>query len=283
MKNKLFNYSTIQPFNKVKERSAFTLAETIITLVIIGIIASIGIRSMVRKLDNTIGLYYYAAYQTLSEAAQAVIGEQSTAGANYSALPTDGTDRCNKFGQWLNVSTVTGSLNCTSSATGFNTSSTNFAAATPDMILRSGAKIYNLRSGSSAIAEINDTAYTIFIDVDGTNGNSKMWEDIFPFYLTTSGRVVPLINSSAAAGPLNAGGADTKYLEMNIQYMGADYQGHWALQGVDFRTAACRSGYLFPNSNTAPSYCSPVGAGNTRLAICQTNPCEIIPVKPVKF
>lgn len=62
---------------------------------------------------------------------------------------------------------------------------------------------------------INEVGYIVYIDVDGSKGNSTLWDDVYPFYITMSGRVVPAFDS--AANPDGAGADSVHHLQVSVK------------------------------------------------------------------
>ena len=74
-----------------------------------------------------------------------------------------------------------------------------------------GSYDYRLDSRIYAIS-----GFTVFVDIDGAGkGSSTLWDDIFPFYISTDGEVYP-------GYPLNAGNTRLKYIGGNSSYLNVD-------------------------------------------------------------
>lgn len=59
------------------------------------------------------------------------------------------------------------------------------------------------------------SGFTVFMDIDGSKGSGTLWDDVFPFYITTDGQVYP-------AYPLNAADSRLKYIAGNSSYLNTD-------------------------------------------------------------
>ena len=77
---------------------------------------------------------------------------------------------------------------------------------TPHIVLQNGLKIY-IASDYGEIDQLNDsvdeadkTGFTIYIDVDGKRSKTRLYDDVFPFYLAKSGKVIPGYDSNIVAG-----------------------------------------------------------------------------------
>lgn len=128
--------------------------------------------------------------------------------------------------------------------------------------------------------DTGEYGYLVYVDIDGEKGSSKLWEDVYPFYMTLSGQVVPVYNTSNGN---DFGGNSNNYLQTSIQYEKINAQGRrsitWLAKSVSFQQGACQSGFL----NSSTPYCK----GISTLPEC-ANPapgtkCSLKTVKPIKF
>ena len=128
--------------------------------------------------------------------------------------------------------------------------------------------------------DTGEYGYIVYVDIDGERGSSTLWEDVYPFYITLSGQVVPAFHSSDGD---NFGGNSDEYLQTSIQYEKINANGRrsitWLDKSVSFKEGACGSGYI----NSSTPYC----AGVVEHAECSSNvsgsKCTLKTVKPVKF
>ena len=128
--------------------------------------------------------------------------------------------------------------------------------------------------------DTGEYGYIVYVDIDGAKGSSTLWEDVYPFYITLSGQVVPAFHSSDGD---NFGGNSDEYLQTSIQYEKINANGRrsitWLDKSVSFKEGACGSGYI----NSSTPYCS----GVSEHAECSSNvsgsKCTLKTVKPVKF
>ena len=122
---------------------------------------------------------------------------------------------------------------------------------------------------------MDEGGYIVYVDVNGNAGDSILYEDVFPFYLTLSGTVVPGFPEDGS----ERGGNSKSDLEVSLQY--DDYSGQarvvkWLLKSTSFREAACKSGYI-----QTSSYCG----GMTIDDKCkvQDADCRLVPIRPIKM
>ena len=131
-----------------------------------------------------------------------------------------------------------------------------------------------------APVDTGEYGYVVYVDIDGKKGTSTLWDDVFPFYITLSGQVVPAYTTDDGS---DLGGNNNAYLQTSVQYEKISAQGRrkidWLLKSVSFKEGACKSGFL----NSSTPYCSGIG----KLSQCNTTAsgekCSLKIVKPVKF
>ncbi len=201
-------------------------------------------------------------------------------------VPRSGANFCKKFVEYSN--TKTGTSEC--SGSNITAALTDFSGATPDIVFRNGMKLYNIHNTPGDISDLqNNTAggsydgvenvntygYTVYLDIDGDKGSSTLWEDVFKFYITMSGKVIP-----AYAGDI--GGSNSRYLMTSVMKEEITADGHrqikWIKKSVPFKEGACASNYVGINT----PYC----LGETVSAECPEgigNVCSLKHISPVKF
>ena len=132
--------------------------------------------------------------------------------------------------------------------------SRDFSSLTPHLTLTNGLRIY-IGSDYAEIAELSDSVnendrigFIIYIDVNGKSGKSMLYEDIFPFYLVKSGKVIPGYNPAIASGPVSR-----DYMGVNVifdSYTDGTRSVKLLLKDANFKKAACVAGYV-----TSATYC----------------------------
>ncbi len=205
-------------------------------------------------------------------------------------LPRKGQNFCKEFEARIN--SKAGASICEGDPITSNTK--DFSSKTPDIVLRNGMALYNVSQDPVQIAALanntqdasyegvpntNEYGYTVYIDIDGKSGDSKLWEDIYPFYITLSGRVIPAYDKNE--NPEGAGGDSSDYLQVSVQQEGINIHGKrtilWLEKSVPFNVGACRMGYVGKNT----PYCS----GLEYEEGCGVNgiDCKLKKIVPVKF
>ena len=136
-------------------------------------------------------------------------------------------------------------------------------------------------SNYGEIAELSDTedasdknGFVVYVDVNGKSGHGKLWEDVFPFYLLESGKIIPAYNDVTPAG-----GNNMDHLKVNVVY--DDYSGpnralKLLMKDANFRSAACAVGYV-----KSEKYCD----GKVQYDLCKdiVRDCRMIVKEPVKM
>ena len=213
---------------------------------------------------------------------------------NPITIPRMGKNFCQKFVSYVNTS-QTNAEECIGDLVDSNDETGYYADKKPDIILRNGMKIYNMSqdpvefdevlsgnsngkeyiTGEDDTVNIDEWGYLIYIDIDGSSGSSTLWQDVYPFYITMSGKVIPAYNEDTLEG-----GADKKYLMFGVfqEIGGGSADRLWIAKSAPFKDAACKSGYL----KDATPYCSTVPAV-TKKETCNTDDCKIEVITPLKF
>ncbi len=207
-------------------------------------------------------------------------------------LPRQGKNFCKLFERHSNIMGNTDV--CSGSVISDGT--TNFADKKPDISLRNGLRIYNMHTDAKALAVLsgntqgglydgvpntNAWGYTVYVDIDGPKGDSQLWSDVYPFYITLSGKIIPGYDS---ANPGLSGGDSTRHLQVSVEYenyASGNRRIQWLAKSVPFKEGACLSGYI----GSATPYCrnnTPIN----KLSQCTTDGnslCRLKQIQPVKF
>lgn len=128
--------------------------------------------------------------------------------------------------------------------------------------------------------DTGEYGYTVYVDIDGDKGSSTLWEDVFPFYITLSGQVVPAYNTVDGT---ELGGSSNEYLQTSVQYEKINNHGRrtvdWLSKSVSYKEGACGSGFI----DSSTPYCS----GVSELPECSSgttgSKCTLKTVRPIKF
>lgn len=111
------------------------------------------------------------------------------------------------------------------------------------------------------------SGFTVYVDINGTQGDGTLWKDVFPFYITTTGRVFPAYPLDAASA--HVGGHNPAYLPTDVYYYKSTASSRKrvvAYSSVSYAEAVCRAGMVNPYS----PYCYNLGV------TAGTNPCSTI-------
>ncbi len=133
---------------------------------------------------------------------------------------------------------------------------------------------------STKTVDTGEYGYVVYVDIDGKKGSSTLWDDVFPFYITLSGQVVPAYTTDDGT---DLGGNNPFYLQTSVQYEKISSQGRrkidWLAKSVSFKEGACKSGFL----NSSTPYCSGIGELSQCSTAASGEKCSLKIVKPVKF
>lgn len=205
-------------------------------------------------------------------------------------LPRNGQNFCKLFVSYIN--TKTNSPECSGDAISDNI--TDLSSKTADITFRNGMRLYNVsqnpqeipdlannKEGGSyeGVPNVNTFGYTVYVDIDGESGSSTLWEDVYPFYITMSGMVIPAYDSE---NPEVSGGDSRNHLIISVEkdsYTLGRRQIQWLKKSVSFKEGACSSGFIAPET----PYCSGIVEENSCVSGDGRNLCRIKHIKPVKF
>ena len=207
-------------------------------------------------------------------------------------LPRKGMNFCKLFERHANI--MSGSDVCSGSV--ISSGTTDFSNKSPDITLRNGLLIYNMHSDAGAISMLanntqggvydgvpntNEWGYTVYVDIDGSKGDSQLWIDVYPFYITLSGKIIPAYDTSNSN---SSGGDSVRHLQVsaeNENYASGRRSTKWLARSVSFKEGACITGYV----GDATPYCKN-GTSFTKAGECTTNynsMCRVKQIMPVKF
>lgn len=204
-------------------------------------------------------------------------------------LPKKGAKFCELFERLVNIS-PTDSV-CDGSTVDDDT--TEFSDLTPDLILRNGVRLYNVHQDSALIPQLrivgqddetsekdmNQQGYIVYADVDGSKGSSILWEDVYPFFITLSGRVVPAYDKEA--NPDGSGGDSENHMQVSVKNETYSDNGHriirWLSKSVSFKEGGCQAGYV----NSSTQYCGGLFYNNE--CSLTNSSCQLKIIRPLKF
>ncbi len=208
-------------------------------------------------------------------------------------LPRKGMNFCKLFERHANI--MSGSDVCSGSV--ISNGTTDFSGKEPDITLRNGMRIYNMHSDAGAISMLsnniqggvydgvpntNSYGYTVYVDIDGVKGDSQLWSDVYPFYITLSGKIIPGYDTS---NPEQSGGDSVRHLQVSVEnenYNSGKRSTKWLAKSVPFKEGACIAGYV----GDGTPYCKN-GSSYAQAVECKTNNinsfCRVQQIQPVKF
>lgn len=170
----------------MKKVFAFTLAELIITLTIIAVIAALVIPILINVKPDTNNILFRKAFYTFSEAIYAIVNDTSLYDDDTPAFTSNALNSKNICQNLTNMLSITGDQNICSS------NSSNFGS-TPSFTLSNGI-VFFMPSSTKITA---NEKISIKIDVNGVNNgpnvlatqNNGCDGDWYEFYLYDNGKV----------------------------------------------------------------------------------------------
>jgi len=100
--------------------------------------------------------------------------------------------------------------------------------------------------------------FTVLADINGDRGSSTLWEDVYPFFISSNGKVYPGYPLDGARAELNdnpngyyLGGNNDKFLPTDVYYYSVTDDGSArkkmiAFSGVSYARALCSAGEIPP-------------------------------------
>ena len=172
-----------------------------------------------------------------------------------------------------------GSSSCSASAIAENT--TDFKGKTPHIVFANGLTVYisnyiNITALSDAEDTRDRVGFILFVDIDGSKGKSLLYEDVFPYYLTSGGKIIPGYKDTAGN---RAGAVNKDQLSVNVIYdsfKDSKREVKLLMKDTNFKRAACATGYV-----KSVKYC----AGDVQYELCKKdyNDCRFVINKPFKL
>ncbi len=299
------------------KRFAFSLAEVMVVLAIVTAVVAVSIKITKSRFDSVNRYLYYTAYSTLKTLVaevhlkinsetpniDQVTGE--TLPYNEAAPIWDGTETgknlCFGIAEFANL-TASGELCDTGAEKATvdniaNSPEPYFGAIKPSLILRNGMRLYSLTktespsilndftifnedgSESEALSDNARKAYLVYVDIDGERNDSTLWEDIYPFYITLNGYVIPAYKDGGIGGANNIVDMATSIEYDDVNPSNGNVNSRWLAKNITFQDAACRSGFV-----NALGYC---GSRETddicKKATDKYANCRVRVIAPIKI
>lgn len=313
-----------------RKKFGYTLTEVVIVMLVTTIIISISMKISKTKLNSLVSLTYYNTYSTLKSVTDEMLGdyraiddylltykkkfmtnpvfaEETCPGVQDCGditkswsmdkcacvptprtIPRKGENYCKQFVSYVNLDTN----NDECEGDQILSTTTDFSDKKPDLILRNGIKLFNLRQNAGKLSDldnniagesydgvsnINEYGYTVYADINGSQGKSILWDDVYPFYITMSGKVIPAYDKSI--NPDGAGGDSKLHLQISVLNE-ASNPPEWILKSVSFKEGACKMGYI----GTSTPYCSSTPAyGTDPKCVNPESDCRMKLIMPVRF
>lgn len=264
-------------------KKAFTMMELVIALAIVAILVMVTIPLAKNKMDKVDRFSYYVGFATVQDIAANIVA-QTTYDYDwnkYDEIPkTLDTVKtlCEKIKKDYNIS----SSDCNVTAGQMKTRLiSGFKEVTPHIKLSNGLSVY-IASDLVKIDNLDDAidvrdrvGYLLYVDVNGSKkGKGILYQDVYPFYILVTGKILPLYKADGVGGANNA-----ENLSVNVLY--DNYStGNRVVKAsqinVSYQTGACATRYI-----QSAKYCRsiPVDGSCTDA----NADCRFIVNKPMKF
>lgn len=200
---------------------------------------------------------------------------------------TESFDYCEKFSSFVNTKTET----CKGDQIAADV--TDFSGKNPDIVLRNGVRLFNISQDPVKIQildgnargstytktdgteiDIDEWGYTVYVDIDGeSNGQNTLWEDVYPFYVTLSGKVIPAYDADNAG---ESGGDSINHLQTSVSKLARGAKREWVVKSKTFKESACKMGYVKGN------YCGDI-RWDTDECPEDNNTCSLKTITPLKY
>ena len=288
--------------NSCLKYKAYTLAEVVLVMLVIAIVVGVSLKITKTKLDNILSVTYYYSYSTLADVNTQIIKRYNSTSEDdikpdstytLTTLPHTGDKYCETFASYVNTKTE----DCNGDA--IEASNTDFNSKIPDITLRNGVRLFNMSqnpapisilSGNSRgnkytkpddteVVDIDEWGYTVYIDIDGiSNGVNTLWEDVYRFYVTLSGNVIPAYDKDNAG---ESGGDSVQHLQTSVSKIIVGAKIEWVVKSKSFKESACKMGYV----KESTAYCKTNTAVTQDKSNCpdDDSTCSLKIITPIKF
>lgn len=260
--------------NKKGYKIAVTVAEVLISLLIVGILSMVLIRDVQLKKNQYYNNFMsYSAITNLNNNVQILLKEGCTAAdvpgvctAVKGYIPkvavSSGRGLCERLANNFNM---LGATNCNATASTITSSDTDFSAKIENFTTSNGMKFYNLQT-NPVVADASNLLYTVYVDIDGEQRKSLLGDDVIAFNIRTDGLILPVYNSKAAT--------DTGYFSASIKASGVILAG---TTNLNYQSAYCGvKGTYFNNTCNTNTYYT----GTCSIA---SSSCSVILNRPTFF
>lgn len=273
---------------------AFTLAEVLVVLLVIGIIITAGMGVQRAKKNYVNKFMAYSAFTNLKSGIDELVAEGCTDddlkpqvdGISYVCKGKSGYIPQVGQGGWgynnrglcerlTDKYNIVGNPNCNQPVVSSGT--TNFNGLTPNFKVTNSMKFYNF--GSNPTQYGSNYVYTVYLDIDGDARKGILGDDVLAFDISTDGGVI-LDNSANMANVIDT----TDYLTADVRYFDRTNQKYvYPVSGLSYRQAICQADAVPASITTPAAYCN----GISRISVCSSTPtppasnsCEVVLDKP---
>ena len=225
-----------------KKKSAFTLAELLITLMIVGIVAVLVLPSLISNVNNKAFITHVKNFTTTVQqlATDQLVAHRTNNLANTDFSEPEKLMSAANFTVTKTCTAANAASDCWQVSSASYRSINNgvsYEAGLPSMKSDKDGVTAILKNGATVkyIKVDNDKAYGYFaVDVNGTDGPNIVGRDVFGFYISKKGQILDI----EAVTPLSDDDSGSSDAEIGSEIQANCLNG---ASGVDFPEAWCYS------------------------------------------
>ena len=189
----------------------FTLAEVLITLGIIGVVAAMTMPTLITNIQERLSITALRTfYSTLSKATAIIVaeyGEPSSWGLrnNDAAISNEVFER---YSEVLRIQKVCGENDSSCFPFPINSYVTGNPVITDSQYRSWALKSFIMQNGMTMFIDVNNNCYSVFVDVNGFKKPNTLGIDVFALMINGKGRIVSFDDESI---PSDGGNDNIEY------------------------------------------------------------------------
>jgi len=182
---------------------AFTLAEVLITLGIIGVVAAITMPTLITNVQEKINITALRTfYSTLTNATEIIIAEYGEP-SNWGLRDNDRTSSKDTFEKYIEVMRVQKVCEENDSSCfpfPIYSYKNNNAVITSSQYENWALRSFIMKNGTTVFIDVNNDCYSLFADVNGFKKPNKLGFDVFALMINKNGKIVSFDDETINGG-----------------------------------------------------------------------------------